>query len=240
MNYFKSKAADPAVAAKEKAPTKAAAAKAAKAAKEEAAAESNEEKLNKLFDSFADDDDTESISMEGIAKMCEELDLDPSTDVKVLVLAHKLHASKPGQIARVEFIAGMTSLRVCTMLELKRKIPSFDVGFMEKTEFREFYRFCFSFSREGTHKTIEKELAMALMQMVLDTGRAPHLTYFLDFLNQSSQHARITMDQWDSFLQFNHTVALDISNIVDDGACKLLCEYYQFSQVLLMLSLFVV
>lgn len=40
------------------------------------------------------------------------------------------------------------------------------------------------------------------------------------FLAESSQ-TRITFDQWDSFLQFNDQVALDLSNYEDDGACKL-------------------
>jgi hypothetical protein len=40
------------------------------------------------------------------------------------------------------------------------------------------------------------------------------------FLASSSQ-SRITFDQWDSFLQFNELVALDLSNYEDDGACKL-------------------
>lgn len=57
------------------------------------------------------------------------------------------------------------------------------------------------------------------MPIVLDTNRAPHLTLFLEFL-QGTNHQKITMDQWDSFLQFNHMVKLDLSNFEDDGACK--------------------
>ncbi len=56
--------------------------------------------------------------------------------------------------------------------------------------------------------------------MILDKDRAPHLSYFLEFL-QSNKEARITLDQWESFLQFNHAVKEDLSNFEDDGACKL-------------------
>lgn len=64
-------------------------------------------------------------------------------------------------------------------------------------------------------------MIVGLMPIVLDKDRAPHLTYFIDFLQQCS-HTRITLDQWESFLQFNHTVKADLSNWEDDGACKLL------------------
>lgn len=192
------------------------------------ATEPDDSQLNELFNNFTDEEeDTEVMTMEGIAKMCEQLDLDPTSDVRVLVLCWRLNATaKPGQVTRSEFVAGMKSMRVSTMAELKGRVPSFDTGFLEKSEFREFYRFCFTFSREGTHKTIEKELAVALLQMVLDTTRAPHLDYFLDFLNQNTQHTRITMDQWDSFLQFNHIVGIDVSNMEDDGAWPLLLDEY--------------
>ena len=36
-----------------------------------------------------------------------------------------------------------------------------------------------------------------------------------------SHHNRITLDQWDSFLQFQSSIATDLSNYDDDGACKL-------------------
>lgn len=50
--------------------------------------------------------------------------------------------------------------------QLKEQIPSFDLGFMEGEEFREFYKFTFQFSREGTHRTIERDVAAPLLEMV--------------------------------------------------------------------------
>lgn len=50
--------------------------------------------------------------------------------------------------------------------QLREQLPSFDLGFMEHDEFREFYRFCFQFSREGTHRTIERDVAVPLLQIV--------------------------------------------------------------------------
>ena len=66
---------------------------------------------------------------------------------------------------------------------------------------------------------IEKEVILGLLPIVLDINRAPHLPYFTAFLNQSN-HQRITLDQWESFLQFQSTVKIDLAGYSDDSACE--------------------
>lgn len=73
---------------------------------------------------------------------------------------------------------------------------------------------------------------MGLLPIVLDANRAPHLPHFLAFL-ETTAHQRITLDQWDSFLQFNNNVKVDLSNHEDDGACK-----YTFSSRVYYLLVF--
>jgi hypothetical protein len=91
----------------------------------------------------------------------------------------------------------------------------------------------------GTHKTIEKEVISAMLPLVLDTHRAPHITLFLEFLGTST-HQRITLDQWDSFLQFQYSVNLDLSNYDEDGACKYMktCYFTRFFSFLLNILIF--
>lgn len=136
--------------------------------------------LESLFSQYADEDDPDIISMDGIGKISEKLSLDPSADVRILVILFKLGAfSKPGVITKTEFVAGMRRLKKDSIEGLLDVMPSFDPGFMDKYEFRgisyiikfvyihgiksiisclfvmlEFYKFVFQFSREGTHKTI--------------------------------------------------------------------------------------
>lgn len=70
-------------------------------------------------------------------------------------------------------------------------------------------------------------MAIALLPIVLDVHRAPHLTLFLQFLEAAATtHAKITLDQWDSFLQFNGSIDLSLSNHDDDGAWPLLLDEY--------------
>jgi len=65
-------------------------------------------------------------------------------------------------------------------------------------------------------------MVLALLPIVLDINRAPHLNHFIEFLNTCNEkiHQRITLDQWESFLQFNNTVRVDLANHEDDGACE--------------------
>ena len=85
---------------------------------------------------------------------------------------------------------------------------------------------------------LEKDVVIALLPIVLDTNRAPHLSLFLEFLGTCTDkvHQRITLDQWDSFLQFNNTVKLDLSNHEDDGACKIKFKLISYMLFELLLS----
>ena len=185
-----------------------------------------DKKLNDLFDKYADEDDPESMGMDGIAQICEELELDPNTDVRALVLPWKLGSdARPGCISREEFVDSMKKLRKDTVTGLKDLVPSLDTGFMERDEFRDFFKFAFKFSLEGTKRTLEKELVIDLLPIVVSTDRAPHLTHFLEFLT-TSQHKVITMDQWTSFLQFSQTTRLDLSDFDEDSAWPVLLDEY--------------
>ncbi len=97
----------------------------------------NEAATGLFFDSLADLDDPELISMEGISKLCDQLNIDPNTDVRVLVLMWKLGAiSKPGSITRSEFLQGMKALGKSDSVGLSQLLPSFDPGFLDRPSFR--------------------------------------------------------------------------------------------------------
>ena len=111
----------------------------------------DEEAVDVLFNSLADEDDPECMNMDGIGTFCEMLDMDPSTDVRLLVLLWKMAAvSKPGTVTRKEFTTGMlTVLKKDSIEGIKSVLSSLDPGFLERAPFRDFYRYVFQFSREG-------------------------------------------------------------------------------------------
>lgn len=67
-------------------------------------------------------------------------------------------------------------------------------------------QFCFKFNLEGTHKTLDKDLAMALIDMTVPE-RLPQdrIDSFKEFLSTTKEtsYSRITLDQWMSFLDFS-------------------------------------
>ncbi|KAL7453738.1 hypothetical protein ACHAWC_006908 [Mediolabrus comicus] len=169
----------------------------------------NEDSASKLFDEICDEDDPNVAGMEGICKLCEQLQLDPLEDVRVLVLLHKLGANKkPAEISREEWMSGCNRLQLDTVAKFTNYLPALDTGFMDRDEFKEFYKFCFQFNRQGTHKTLEKDLVIALLKMCLDNNRIPtdRLNTFCEFLETTTDesYSKITLDQWRSFLDFSY------------------------------------
>eukprot|EP00640_Fibrocapsa_japonica_P004315 CAMPEP_0113944694 /NCGR_PEP_ID=MMETSP1339-20121228/35793_1 /TAXON_ID=94617 /ORGANISM="Fibrocapsa japonica" /LENGTH=233 /DNA_ID=CAMNT_0000949981 /DNA_START=189 /DNA_END=890 /DNA_ORIENTATION=+ /assembly_acc=CAM_ASM_000762 len=186
--------------------------------------------VRELFDRYEDHDENPgSITMEGISQLAEELGMDAAADVRVLVMCWKIGAQTPGALLREEWEQGLERLAVDSIEALRSLLPSFDPGFLDRAEYRDFFRFTFQFSREGTHKTIEKEIVEALLPMVLDSNRSPHLEGFLTFLAQCPPNTRITMDQWNSFLEFSYQVGPDLNEYDENGAWPtLLDEYVEF------------
>ena len=104
----------------------------------------NEASAEKLFtEMLADEEDPHIANMEGICKLCEELEIDPLEDIRVLVLLWKLGANdKPAQINKEEWMAGCNKLQVDSVEKFKGVLPSLDTGFLDQTAFKDFYKVC--------------------------------------------------------------------------------------------------
>jgi hypothetical protein len=97
----------------------------------------DEDAIEQLYNTLADPDDPESISFDGIGKLGEMLEIDATSDVRLLVLLWKLGATtKPGMVTKKEFTDGMKSLRKDSVDGLKTMLPSLDPGFLERVDFR--------------------------------------------------------------------------------------------------------
>ena len=77
----------------------------------------------------------------GICKLCEQLNLDPIEDVRVLVLLYKLGANKkPAEIQKEEWMAGCHALSLDGIDKFKKFVPQLDTGFMDREEFGDYYK----------------------------------------------------------------------------------------------------
>lgn len=186
-----------------------------------------------------DDDDghhaATSIDMEGISKLAEAIGLDAETDLRVLVLVWKLNGGKekPGEISKTEFMDGCDKLKVRSLSSFKSLLPSLDTGFLDRDGFKGFYKFCFQFNLEGTHRTIDKELLIEMLKMVLKDDRIPNerLNTFCEFAEEQSSYSRFTLDQWTSFLDFCYECE-DLSKYDESGSAwpVLIDEYVDYME----------
>jgi hypothetical protein len=101
----------------------------------------NETAAENFFAGIADEDDPTVAGMDGIVKLCEQMDLDPLEDIRVLVLLWKMGSkAKPGEITKEEFLSGCNRLQVDSIDKLQALVPSLDTGFLDEVDFKEFYK----------------------------------------------------------------------------------------------------
>lgn len=187
--------------------------------------------VDAIYQLLLDEEDPEQINMDGIVKLCEILGLD-CQNVQALMLLWRLGCARtPGAITKQEWETGMkVKLAKKTIKELKTYLPFCDPGFLATDEFREFYRFTHWFSRESASKrSLEKDVSAALLGVVLDPQRAPHLSRFLEFLQDESaskEFTHLSPDVWDSFYVFNSSVDLLFSDFDEDGSWPTLIDAY--------------
>jgi Cullin binding len=173
-----------------------------------------------------------------IATLGEKLGMaDVTEDVRILVLLWKFKCKKPGCIGKDEWLDGCDHLQVDSWDSLQKLLPSLDPGFLELADYKSFHKFCFQFNRQGTHKSLDKDVVISLLQIVLkDSQVVPtdRLTSFVDFLGQHHELDKITSDQWVSFLDFCVEVK-DLAEYEDSTSAwpVLLDEYVEFLEKLL-------
>lgn len=101
----------------------------------------NESAAEKIFQEIAEEDDPSSAGMEGICKLCEQLDLNAEEDIRVLVLLWKLGSKeKPAQISKEEWMTGCNKLQVDSIDKFQSMLPSLDTGFLDRADFKDFYK----------------------------------------------------------------------------------------------------
>jgi len=189
--------------------------------------------INDLFQRYEDQEDESpgAIGMQGISQLGDDVGINSAEDVRILVFLWKIGANEaPGQIQKLEWENGLEALGLDSIDNIREYIHQLDPSKLDHHTFREFYRFVFQFSREGTKRTIEKDIICALLPLAL-AGRSPHLERFVQFLDQLNPTTRITLDQWNSFLEFSLQIPLSLEGFDSDGAWPtLLDEYVEWVQ----------
>ncbi len=99
------------------------------------------------------------------------------------------------------------------------------------TEFKEFFKWLWAYHKEPVSKSIEKEAAITLMNMVI-SKHFPLVKKLTKYLVEVRDDIKgITKDQWANSFDFCKTIKPDLSNYDDLSAWPLLLdEFYEWSK----------
>jgi len=173
------------------------------------------EALNNLFNKYKDDEDPEKITTNGMIQFLEDLELDPSSRM-VLLLAWKFDAKVQCEFTRDEFCTGMSELGCDTISGLKKKLSKLEKEVDDnKDRFKDFYQFTFNYAKSNTNqKGLEVETALAYWNIVLK-DKFHHLELWNTFLKENYKKS-IPKDAWNMVLDFATSIDETMSNYEDD------------------------
>jgi len=180
-------------------------------------------KISGLFDSYKESGE-DTIQIAGIEKFCNDIGVEV-TDPIVLLIAWQMKAATMCVFTREEWTRGFVEIGVDSIDGLKGSFDDLRRMQDDADCYRDFYSFCFNFSKEPGYgvRTLPIEVADQMWELTLGNKRFEHLSSWKDFLYEKQIKA-ITKDVWDMLLTFATDVDPDMSNYDEDGACPVLID----------------
>jgi len=192
----------------------------------------DKQKLNKLFDRFADEKNRDRMEGEPLGKFFREIGVDPEKDGgTTLAFAYAINCKTLGVIKRDEFVEGLAKLGKEEVKDIKAEATTLRGRLSDRTWFRDFYKWLFNFAKDDPErKSIDMEPAVELLNTVLPP-HFPLCDRFVEFLRNSKQKT-FSQDNWDMTLEFAKDVKQDLTNYDDVGGAfpPIFDEFVQWLQ----------
>lgn len=180
--------------------------------------------IDALFLKYKDPTD-DLILADGMSRFCDDLEVDPS-DIVMLVLSWHLNAATMCEYTRDEFIGGLCKLGCDSIDKLKRRLPDMRAELRDDGKFRDIYTYAYLFAREKNQKCLQLDTALAMWQLLFaEDRRWPLLESWCEFLQKHHNRA-ISKDTWVQLYDFYKNIKPDFSNFDENGAWPYLMDEF--------------
>ncbi|KAJ6843398.1 DCN1-like protein 2 [Iris pallida] len=165
------------------------------------------------------------IMVEGISRLCNDLQVDPEDIVMFLVVSWHMKAATMCEFSRQEFVSGLQSLGVDSLEKFREKIPSIRAEVKDEHKFCEIYNFAFVWAKEKGQKSLALETAIGMWQLLFAEKQWPLIDHWCQFL-QARHNKAISRDTWSQLLEFTKTIDPQLSNYDAEGAWPYLIDEF--------------
>ena len=168
------------------------------------------------------EEDTDYIGTDGLVKMAEDIGINPEQRI-MLVMLYKIGATEQYKVKHNEFVSGFKKAGCHSLKDMKNNVPNWEQPILNnKTEFKKFYVWCFTYSKEPTAKGMSCEMACATWRLIL-SDRYGKINEWCDYVENTYKRA-IQKDSWDLFIDFVHNVGDDLSKYDSNDAWPVLVD----------------
>ncbi|KAI3761487.1 hypothetical protein L1987_51904 [Smallanthus sonchifolius] len=184
------------------------------------------ERIDQLFYSYSNES-SGMIDPEGIEHLCSDLEV-AHTDVRILMLAWKMHAEKQGYFTLEEWRKGLKALHADTIIKLKKALPDLENEVCRPSNYVEFYSYAFRYClTEEKQKSIDIESICELLELVLGSQFPQQVDLFIQYLKTQIDYKVINMDQWMGFYRFCNEISFpDFNNYDEELAWPLILDNF--------------
>ncbi|XP_061708772.1 DCN1-like protein 1 isoform X2 [Cydia pomonella] len=151
-------------------------------------------KLELLFNKYKDQQENDKITVDGVMKFLEDLNLSPES-ILVLIIAWKCKAAVQCEFSKDEFLTGLMELGADSIDKLKTKLGTLETEIKDPNKFKDFYQFTFNYAKNPGQKGLELDMAIAYWNIVL-RGRFKFLDAWCKFLTFA---IRIEKKAWKNY-----------------------------------------
>lgn len=180
--------------------------------------------LEALYKAYKDENE-DLIMAEGVSQFCEDLGVDPS-DIIMLVLSWHLNANIMCEYTKDEFVGGLSKMGVDSVEKLKRRLPELRQELRDPSKWHEIYNYAFSWAREKGQKCLQLETAVAMWQLLFTGDRRwEYIDEWCAFLQKYHNRA-ISKDTWVQLFEFVKNIKPDFTNFDPTSAWPYLIDEF--------------